>query len=79
MNERDYMRGQRAAWLSMLRKCLQELGADDPIAGQARWVLEREETVAMLRIVCEKHGDNEWDNELHLADVVDKHLDRHLL
>lgn len=50
----------------------------DPADGQARWVSEREQAVAILRQVCEKHGDNEWDETLHLADVVEKHLWRHL-
>jgi len=32
----------------------------------------------MLRMVCDDHGDNDWSNELHLADVVEKHLANHL-
>lgn len=78
MNEQDYIRGSRMAWLSMLQMCLRELGVDEPAAGQARWISEREQTVAMLRQVCERHGDNDWDETLHLADVVDKHLMKHL-
>jgi hypothetical protein len=41
-------------------------------------VLEREQTVAALRSVCADHGDNDWTEELHLADVVDNHLGRYL-
>ena len=78
MNEQDYIRGSRAAWHSMLQLCLRELDVDDPIAGQVQWVSEREQTVAMLRDICERHGDNDWDETLHLADVVDKHLGRYL-
>ena len=78
MNETDYISGSRAAWLSMLHTCLRELGVDDPVAGQARWVSEREQTVAMLRQVCERYGDNDWPDTLHLADVVDKHLGKYL-
>ena len=78
MNELDYSRGHRAAWLSMLQTCLRELGVDDSAVAHSRWVIEREQTVAMLRQVCERHGDNAWDHTLHLADVVDKHLARHL-
>ena len=78
MNETDYISGSRAAWLSMLQTCLRELGVDDPAAGQARWVSEREQTVAMLRQVCERYGDNDWPDTLHLADVVDKHLGKYL-
>lgn len=74
MNETGYTSGSRAAWLSMLHTCLRELGVDDPVAGQARWVSEREQTVAMLRQVCGRYGDNDWPDTLHLADVVDKHM-----
>lgn len=76
--EQVYIRGSRAAWLSMLQTCLRELGIDDPEAGKVRWVLEREATVAALRGVCENHGNNDWSDNLHLADVIEKHLERHL-
>ena len=39
---------------------------------------ERRETIAMLRQVCEEFGDNEWPDNLHLADIIEKHLWRHL-
>lgn len=39
---------------------------------------ERAETVAALRRVCDEFGDNDWPDELHLGDVVEKHLRRHL-
>ncbi len=76
--EGAYERGERAAILRVLRTCLQELGYGSAESGQARWVLEREATIAALRSVCDEHGDNDWDDQLHLADVVDKHLARHL-
>lgn len=78
MNEQDYKVGWRRAWLIMLRQCLRELGHDDSDAEKARWVVEREETVLMLRSVCERHGDNDWPDDLHLTDVIEKHLGRHL-
>jgi hypothetical protein len=76
--ERAYVEGSRAAWLSMLRECLKQLGHDDTDAARVRWIAEREQTVAVLRTVCRTHGDNEWEDGCHLADVVDKHLYRHL-
>jgi hypothetical protein len=36
------------------------------------------ETVKVLRQVCEQHGDNDWPDDLHLADIIEKHLWRHL-
>lgn len=37
-------------------------------------LLEREETVTLLRQACEEYGDNEWPRDLHLADVIERHL-----
>jgi len=78
LSTEDYIRGKRAAILKVLNSCLRELGIDDPVTMQSKWIAEREETVAMLRQVCAEHGDNEWPDDLHLADVVDKHLWNHL-
>jgi hypothetical protein len=44
----------------------------------ATFSVEREESVAMLRTVCTNFGDNDWPDDLHLADVIEKHLWRHL-
>lgn len=81
MTEREeqiYMQGQTAAWRSILSLALQRLGIDDPEAGKARWVVERTATIAALRSICERHGDNDWPDDLHLADVIEKHLARYL-
>ena len=76
MNEQDYERGNRAAWQAMLSQCLRHLGHEG--ATVASLVAEREAAFAALRSVCEDHGDNEWTADLHLADVIEKHLARHL-
>ena len=73
-----WLQGNRAAWRALLGQAIRELGIDDPEAGKARWILEREAAVEQLRQVCEDHGDNDWSNDLHLADVIEKHLARHL-
>ena len=73
-DERKWTEGYRAAWLSMLGECLRRLGYDDPEAGKAAWIVEREGIVTKLREVCETFGDNDWPKDLHLADVIDKHL-----
>ena len=72
--ETAYIEGNKAAWLRMLKTALQELGGESSEAANARWVAERAEVVAMLRTVCDVHGDNDWPDKLHLADVIDKHL-----
>ena len=49
LSEIDYIRGSRAAWLSMFQTCLHQLGYDSLEAKQSRWVLEREQVVRALR------------------------------
>ena len=77
-SEQHYERGYRAAWVEMLQECLRRLGYDDPETAHVRWVREREEAVGKLREVCEEYGDNDWPDNLHLRDVIEKHLWRHL-
>ena len=76
MDERSYAEGNRRAWLNVLHTCLRELGEDAPNA--ARLASERQEAVARLRQICDRFGDNDWADDLHLPDVIDKHLGRHL-
>lgn len=79
--EKAYEQGRRAALVSVVRNALRELGYQDAAstpAGKASWIIEREEAIAQLRTLCEEYGDNEWSNDLHLGDVIEKHLARHL-
>lgn len=76
--ETAYEQGSRAAWGQMFRECLKALGYDGSDAERTRWMLEREAVVAALRGLCAEYGDNEWDEDEHLADVIEKHLTRHL-
>ncbi len=79
--ERAYIQGNRAAWSRMLGECLSALRADGIPAEELKAefaVLQLEQARAMLRIVCAEHGDNDWPDDLHLADVIEKHLARHL-
>lgn len=76
--EEGYVRGSRMAWVMMLTACCRHLGVDDPAAAKAIWIAEREEAVSMLRNVCDEHGDNDWPDDLYLADIIEKHLWKHL-
>jgi hypothetical protein len=78
MNEQDYERGSRMAWSLMLQQCLLHLGYKSEEGGKVAWIAEREAAIRALRDVCEHHGDNDWPEELHLADIIEKHLGRHL-
>ena len=42
-------------------------------------VAERQEVVAILRRLCAEPGDNDWPDNLHLSDVIEKHLIRPML
>jgi len=79
--ERQWSRGNRAAWASMLQTSLGHLcinDGEDPSVRVARLELERERAVAALRMACDDFGDNDWETDLCLADVIDKHLVSHL-
>ncbi len=76
--DQAYTQGSRRAWLTMLAQCVRELGYDTSGGASARWIIEREETALALRDVCGHFGDNDWPDNLHLADVVQKHLGKHL-
>ena len=35
---------------------------------------ERAEAIQTLRHLCEQYGDLDWADDLHLADILSKHL-----
>jgi hypothetical protein len=76
--EEAYLCGERHVWVKLLEQCVKELGYDSEEVSRMSWISERERTVAILRQVCARHGDNQWADNLHLADVVEKHLWRQL-
>ena len=76
--EMAYEQGSRAAWQQLLSLALQNLGYDSPEANASRWAAEREAAIQSLRSLCREHGDNEWDESLHLQDIIEKHLGDHL-
>lgn len=73
-----YSDGERAAWTRMLRQCIEGLGLKGDELKLHALIVERERTIAVLRELCSQHGDNNWDESLHLADILDGHLRRHL-
>lgn len=78
-----YAEGRRRTLINLLSHTISELTGytrpeDNVLVHLARAIEEREEAVAVLREVCKKHGDNDWTENLHLADVIERHLVRHL-
>lgn len=42
------------------------------------WLKERENCIKILRELCADYGDNDWTDDTNLADVLEKHLAKHL-
>jgi hypothetical protein len=76
--EKAWLLGERAAWTGLLHQAMNYLGYIGPDFDKARWIAEREAAIAQLRSLCADFGDNEWEPDLNLADIIDKHLGRHL-
>ncbi|HLL74796.1 MAG TPA: hypothetical protein VK421_05985 [Pyrinomonadaceae bacterium] len=75
-NEQSWLRGNKAAYRAIMAECLRNLGHGDRDARS--WALERADVILVLRDLCERYGDNEWPDDLHLGDVLRKHLEPHL-
>ena len=74
--EEGYIQGRRLAAAELLALAANMIEGDRPNIADLQ--KERLMVVAALRRVCEEHGDNDWPDNLHLADVIEKHLARHL-
>lgn len=72
--QEGYIAGSRRTVRRMLSWCLNELEVDDPDRARTLWLLERTDLVLTLRNVCRDFGDNHWPDDLHLGDVIEKHL-----
>jgi hypothetical protein len=81
-HERGYIEGRTFSDTARLHEVLQSLSGiapdEDPLVRLAHATLELRDTRAALRILCREHGSNDWDDNLYLADVVEKHLGRYL-
>jgi hypothetical protein len=76
--ELAYQAGSRRAWLGILGEALRNLGYEPGALDAERLALERSDAIAQLREICAEHGDNDWPDSLYLADIIEKHLARHL-
>lgn len=74
LRDQAWSAGYRAAQVQALRAALTGLDHEGSEVEHAKWIVEREETVALLRGLCATNGDNDWTNDLHLRDVIEKHL-----
>lgn len=77
--EVSYLLGRKRTLIELLHYVMRELRAQEvEIPMGAKWALERHEAIATLRRICADHGDNNWSDNLHLSDVIEKHLGDHL-
>lgn len=73
--EAAYLRGERYAGRRLLSLAIDMLGPDGTAES---WRAERADLVSFLRRMCADHGDNDWSNDLHVVDVLEKHLFNYL-
>ena len=79
MDEKSYIEGQRQVRARLMADCIRELGYEKGTDTElAKLIVEREEAIAQLRRICEAHGDNDWNENLHMGDIIEKHLGRYL-
>ncbi len=89
LTERAYLQGERAILVRQLREVYRALGYMDDgeaplVVGEtynlkrsrASLIIEREEAIASLRSLCSEIGDNLWNEDLHLADIISRHISR---
>jgi len=81
MDEQSYGIGRNRAYITIMMNCAKALGFDGTEAlntARVAWIEERQAAVNALRDLCETFGDNDWPDTLHLGNVIEKHLARHL-
>ncbi len=81
--DRGYCEGRRRSLINQLSQALGQLGVlkkpeDDPLIQLALLVTERQEALQVLRRACQDFGDNDWKEDLHVSDIIESHLVRHL-
>ena len=76
MQDEYYLKGEKAVWQQFLQLALTQLGYQDYQAEHL--IKERVRAIEALREICGEFGDNDWSDNLHLADIIEKHLRKHL-
>lgn len=73
--EKIYIDGEVSALKKMVLYCQEKLKAYGvELSTEEKFSSERIEAIAMLRMLCDDHGDNDWTDDLHIADIIQKHL-----
>lgn len=77
IKEEAYVQGTRNTLNIQLKNIIKELGYSEEVSKESL-ILERESAIKSLRFACENFGENEWDEQLNLSDIIEKHLVRYL-
>lgn len=76
IEEKAYLQGRKSLAREFLGYAIQEVDGD--VKTRSELIKERAGAIAKLREICAAYGDNDWDDNLHLVDILDKHLLNHL-
>lgn len=73
IKEAAYLEGQRAVWRSLVQQGLSHFEGNEKTRTQL--IAERADAIRQLKTLCEKFGlPIEWEDGLHLADIIEKHV-----
>ena len=72
MSEKDFSKGWESAMANIAGTAIAQINTSKE--DRASLLLERYYAITALRQLCEEHGDNNWADSLHLADIIDKHV-----
>lgn len=67
------------AWIEILQISVSKLHLYGVKVDSFNFFIERREMIKTLRELCEEYGDNDWPDNLHLSDIIEKHLINPLL
>lgn len=70
------MQGNQSAWADIGTIAMKHLGASK--VPYLELLIERENTISKLRELCAEFGDNDWEKDLYMPDIIEKHLAKHL-
>lgn len=77
LKEAAYIQGQQAVWRSLIQQGLSKLEGNEYTRSEL--LLERAEAINALKTLCEEFNlPIAWDDSLHLADIIEKHIYRSL-
>lgn len=77
VKEAAYLEGQKAVWLSLVQQGLSQLAGNEKT--RTELLAERAEAITALKTLCEQFDlPVTWEDGLHLADIIEKHVYRSL-